>query len=70
LADQPYAARSALAIPLIYGIEVLGIITLTHPQPNHFNEDIAMMMQYSMEIIAAIIVNAQLHANYRPLDLV
>ena len=70
LADQPYAARSALAIPLIYGIEVLGIITLTHPQPNHFNEEIAMMMQYSMEIITAIIVNAQLHAKYRPLDLV
>jgi hypothetical protein len=29
-----------------------------------------MMMQYSMEIITAIIVNAQLHAKYRPLDLV
>jgi sigma-B regulation protein RsbU (phosphoserine phosphatase) len=70
LPDQPYIARSALAIPLIYGIEVLGIITLTHPQPNHFNEEIAMMMQYCMETIAAIIVNAQLHAKYRPLDLV
>jgi hypothetical protein len=27
-------------------------------------------MQYCMEIIAAIVVNAQLHAKYRPLDLV
>jgi GAF domain-containing protein len=70
LPDQPYVARSALAIPLIYGVEVIGIITLTHPQPNHFDEEIAMMMQYCMEIIAAIIVNAQLHAKYRPLDLV
>ncbi len=70
LPDQPYVARSALAIPLIYGIEAIGIITLSHPQPNHFNEEIAMMMQYCMEIIAAIIVNAQLHAKYRPLDLV
>jgi len=70
LPDQPYVARSALAIPLIYGIEAIGIITLTHPQPNHFDEDISMLMQYSMETIAAIIVNAQLHANYRPLDLV
>jgi GAF domain-containing protein len=70
LPDQPYVARSALAIPLIYGIEAIGIITLMHPQPNHFNEEIAVMMQYSMEIIAAMIVNAQLHAKYRPLDLV
>jgi GAF domain-containing protein len=70
LPDQPYVARSALAIPLIYGIEAIGVITLTHPQPNHFDEEIAMMMQYSMESIAAIIVNAQLHAKYRPLDLV
>jgi GAF domain-containing protein len=70
LPDQPYVARSALAIPLIYGIEVIGIITLMHPQPNQFNEESAMMMQYCMEIIAAIIVNAQLHAKYRPLDLV
>lgn len=70
LPDQPYVARSALAIPLIYGIEAIGIITLTHPQPNHFDEEIAMMMQYSMESIAAIIVNAQLHAKYRPLELV
>lgn len=70
LPDQPYVARSALAIPLIYGIEAIGIITLTHPQPNHFNEEFGMMMQYCMEIIAAIVVNAQLHAKYRPLDLV
>jgi GAF domain-containing protein len=70
LPDQPYVARSALAIPLIYGIETIGIVTLTHPLPNHFDEEIAMMMQYSMESIAAIIVNAQLHAKYRPLELV
>ena len=70
LPDQPYVARSALAIPLIYGIEAIGIITLTHPQPNHFNVEFGMMMQYCMEIIAAIVVNAQLHAKYRPLDLV
>jgi len=69
LPDQPYSARSALAVPLIYGLEAIGIITLTHPQPNHFDEEIATMMQYSMEIITAIIVNAQLHAKYQPLDL-
>ncbi|BBC25681.1 GAF domain-containing protein [Pseudanabaena sp. ABRG5-3] len=67
LPNQPYKARSALAVPLIYGVNIIGIITLTHSQANHFDEAIAAMMQYSMESIAAIILNAQLHAEYRPL---
>ncbi|PZO37516.1 MAG: hypothetical protein DCF19_18615 [Pseudanabaena frigida] len=69
LPDQPYKARSALAVPLMYGIDAIGIITLTHSQPNHFDEAIAMTMQYSMESITAIILNAQIHAEYRPLGV-
>ncbi|WP_271254089.1 GAF domain-containing protein [Pseudanabaena sp. Chao 1811] len=69
LPNQPYKARSALAVPLIYGVNVIGIITLTHSQANHFDDAIAAMMQYSMESIAAIILNAQLHAEYRPLGV-
>jgi GAF domain-containing protein len=69
LPDQPYAARSALAVPLIYGVDAIGVITLTHPQPDHFDEAIATLMQYLMEGITAIIVNAQLHAEYQPLGL-
>lgn len=69
--DQPDdQVRSAMAIPLVYGIDAIGIITLTHSQPNHFDDAIATMMQYSMEIITAVILNAQLHAEYRPLGLV
>jgi len=69
LPNQPYKARSALAVPLIYGVNVIGIITLTHSQANHFDDAIAAMMQYSVESIAAIILNAQLHAEYRPLGV-
>lgn len=69
LPNQPYKVRSALAVPLIYGVNLIGIITLTHAQANHFDEVTATMMQYSMESIAAIILNAQLHAEYRPLGL-
>ncbi|MBD2175894.1 GAF domain-containing protein [Pseudanabaena sp. FACHB-1998] len=68
--DQPYDARSAIAVPLIYGIDAIGIITLTHAEPNHFDDAIATMIQYSTESITAIIVNAQLHAEYRPFGLV
>jgi GAF domain-containing protein len=67
LPNQPYKARSALAVPLIYGVNIIGVITLTHTQTNHFDEAIAVLMQYSMESIAAIILNAQLHSEYRPL---
>lgn len=67
LPDQPYVAGSAMAVPLIYGIDAIGIITLTHSFPNHFDDAIAMMMQCCMESITAIILNAQLHAEYRPL---
>jgi GAF domain-containing protein len=67
LPNQPYKARSALAVPLIYGVNIIGVITLTHAQANHFDEVTAVLMQYSMESIAAIILNAQLHAEYRPL---
>ncbi|PZU98830.1 MAG: hypothetical protein DCE90_03210 [Pseudanabaena sp.] len=69
LPNQPYTARSALAMPLVYGIDAIGIITLTHSQPNHFDDAIASMMQYSVEAITAIIVNAQLHSQYRPFGL-
>ena len=67
LPNQPYKARSALAVPLIYGVSIIGVITLTHAQANHFDEVTAVLMQYSMESIAAIILNAQIHAEYRPL---
>ncbi len=67
--DQPDQVRSAMAIPLVYGIDAIGIVTLTHSQPSHFDDAIATMMQYSMEIITAVILNAQLHAEYRPLGL-
>jgi len=53
----------------MYGIDVIGIITLTHSQTNHFDDAIATMMQYIMESITAIILNAQLHSAYRPLAL-
>ncbi|NUN64964.1 GAF domain-containing protein [Pseudanabaena biceps] len=68
LPNQPYTGRSALAIPLIYGIDAIGIITLTHSQTNHFDEAIASMIQYTMEAITAIIVNARIHSEYYPLS--
>jgi GAF domain-containing protein len=69
LPDQPYKVRSALTIPLIYGVDVVGIITLTHAESNHYDEAIALMMQYSIESMTMIILNAQLHSEYRALGV-
>ena len=68
--DQPYKVGSAIAVPLIYGVEAIGIITLSHAQPNQFDEAMIELLQEVMEGITAIIVNAQLHAEYRPLGLI
>ncbi len=68
--DQPYQVGSAIAIPLIYGTEAIGVITLSHAQPHQFEEPAIELLKELMEGLTAIIVNAQLHAKYRPLDLI
>ncbi|MDX2256829.1 MAG: GAF domain-containing protein [Pseudanabaenaceae cyanobacterium bins.39] len=70
LTDQPYTALSAIALPLFYGLEVIGMITLSHEKAHHFDENVVQLLQQSMEGIAAIVVNAQIHAEYRPLGLI
>jgi GAF domain-containing protein len=68
--DQPYKVGSAIAMPLIYGVEPIGIITLSHAQTHWFDESIIEILQKIMEGLTAIIVNAQLHAEYRPLGFI
>jgi transcriptional regulator with GAF, ATPase, and Fis domain len=70
LTDQPYTAHSAIALPLFYGLEIIGMITLSHELPHHFDERIEQLLKEIMEGIAAIVVNAQIHAEYRPLGLI
>ncbi|MEM9980030.1 MAG: GAF domain-containing protein, partial [Cyanobacteria bacterium P01_D01_bin.2] len=36
LPNQPYKVRSALCAPLLSDSRILGVITLTHPERNHF----------------------------------
>jgi signal transduction histidine kinase len=38
-ADDPHLTRSALSVPLLYRGQLNGILTLTHAQPRHFDED-------------------------------
>lgn len=58
--DDPNAVRSALCLPLMQRGEVLAVITLVHPEPNHFNEQHLRLLNIVANQAAVAIRNAQL----------
>jgi len=72
LPNQPYTVGSALAVPILKGEELLGIITLLHEQPEHFNQDGADLMQITAAQIGSALENAKLYSklneSYRSLE--
>ena len=61
--NQPYAARSALALPISSGEMQLGILTLMHSKPNHFTQDIVELIQNTANQMALVLGNAYLFDN-------
>jgi sigma-B regulation protein RsbU (phosphoserine phosphatase) len=61
--DQPYIARSALALPIISGEVLLGILTLNHSDPNHFSGEIVELMRITATQMAMVLENACLFSN-------
>jgi sigma-B regulation protein RsbU (phosphoserine phosphatase) len=61
LPNQPYVVRSALAVPIRWGEELLGILTLLHSQPGHFNDQDANQMQVTADQMALVLENARLY---------
>ena len=61
--DQPYRARSALALPIISGEVLLGILTLKHSAPYHFSREIVELMRVTATQIAMVLENACLFTN-------
>lgn len=62
LPDQPYVARSALAIPILRGENLLGILTLLHSQVNHFSLEVVKQMQITADHMALVLENARLYS--------
>ncbi len=60
--DQPYSARSALAIPIVSGEMHLGILTLMHSTANHFASEIVDLMKITASQVALVLENANLFA--------
>jgi PAS domain S-box-containing protein len=66
LAGTP-AARSAMAIPIVSGSAVLGVLTLTHSKPNHFSTEHAYLIQASADQMMLAVRNAQMYDEQRRL---
>jgi len=62
LPNQPYSIRSAMALPIVSGELLLGILTLMHPQPGHFKSEMADQMKMTATQLALVLENAYLFA--------
>jgi serine phosphatase RsbU (regulator of sigma subunit) len=61
LPNQPYVVGSALAIPIIRGKSLLGILTLLHAQPGHFTSEAADLMLLTARQIGSALENTRLY---------
>jgi sigma-B regulation protein RsbU (phosphoserine phosphatase) len=72
LPNQPYTVGSALAVPVLRGDNLLGIITLLHDKPGHFNQETADLMLLTAGQIGSALENASLYSkldeSYRSLE--
>ena len=72
LPNQPYTVGSALAVPVLRCDNLLGIITLLHDKPGHFNQETADLMLLTAGQIGSALENASLYSkldeSYRSLE--
>lgn len=61
LPNQPYTVGSALCVPILRGKVLLGILTLTHPEPHHFTPALAELMEMCATQMALALDNARLY---------
>lgn len=65
LPNQPYTVRSALAVPIQRGDQLLGILTLLHPEPNHFSPELARQIEITTDRLGLVLENARLYFQLR-----
>jgi sigma-B regulation protein RsbU (phosphoserine phosphatase) len=57
LPDQPYTARSALALPIISNEMLLGVLTLMHSMPDYFTKKIVGLINITANQMALVLEN-------------
>jgi phosphoserine phosphatase RsbU/P len=68
LPSEPYAVRSALAVPIIRHNTLFGIITLMHPEPEHFDDASVGIIQTAARQMALAIEMARLYIRLEELN--
>ncbi|REE88660.1 diguanylate cyclase (GGDEF)-like protein [Paenibacillus taihuensis] len=58
-------SRSLIAAPLMAGLDVVGVILVSHPNPNYFSYENYKLLQVLSTHIGLAISNASLHAEVR-----
>jgi sigma-B regulation protein RsbU (phosphoserine phosphatase) len=61
--DQPYRARSALALPIISNDMLLGVLTLMHSRPNYFTDKIVELINVTAKQMALVLENVYFFNN-------
>jgi len=67
LLDTPSLARSALAVPIVLGQGVLGVLILAHSTAGHFSDEHLALMQAAADQMALALRNAQIYEAQRRL---
>jgi PAS domain S-box-containing protein len=62
---QERLSKAAIAVPLVVGEDVLGVLLLYHPQPGYFNETHLKLVSAAASQVAASINNAELYRMIR-----
>jgi len=70
LPSEPYTVRSALAVPIIRHNTLFGIITLMHPEPDHFDDAAVEIVQTAASQMALAIEMARLYIKLEELNRV
>ncbi len=72
LPNQPYKVGSALAVPILRGHNLMGILTLLHAQSGHFTAETADIMLLTARQIGSALENVRLYTrlddSYRSLE--
>ena len=61
--DQPYRARSALALPIISNDMLLGVLTLMHSRTNYFTDKIVELIDVTAKQMALVLENVYFFNN-------
>lgn len=62
LPNQPYKVGSVLAVPILKGEYLLGVLTLLHEQSGHFDQETADLMMLTADQIGSALENARLYS--------